>query len=154
MVATMATCQVAWPQPQPESKAGLRWWWPGSAVDDANIKWNIEEYAKAGAGSVEITPIYGVQGNEKNAIPFLSSEWMRQLSNVERIGSENGVLVDMNTGTGWPFGGPTTPIEEAACKAVFIIDTIVIDKVTDQPILVDITVKDEKERRFAQFACA
>ena len=43
----MATCQVAWPQPQPESKAGLRWWWPGSAVDDANIKWNIEEYAKA-----------------------------------------------------------------------------------------------------------
>ena len=154
MVATMATCQVAWPQPQPESKAGLRWWWPGSAVDDANIKWNIEEYAKAGAGSVEITPIYGVQGNEKNAIPFLSSEWMRQLSNVERIGSENGVLVDMNTGTGWPFGGPTTPIEEAACKAVFIIDTIVIDKVTDQPIMVDITVKDEKERRFAQFACA
>lgn len=154
MLALSASSQVEWPQPQPESKAGLRWWWPGSAVDEANIKWNIEEYAKVGAGSVEITPIYGVQGNEKNAIPFLSSQWMNQLSNVERIGSANGVLVDMNTGTGWPFGGPTTPIEEAACKAVFIIDTIMIDKVTEQPIQVDLSVKDEKERRFAKFACA
>lgn len=146
--------QVEWPIPQPESKAGLRWWWPGSAVDEMNIKWNMEEYAKVGAGSVEITPIYGVQGNEQHAISFLSDEWMNQLANVERMGKDNGILVDMNTGTGWPFGGPTTPIEEAACKAVFVIDTVVVDRVTDQPLLVDIGIKDEKERRFAQFSCA
>ena len=154
MLTLSATCQVEWPKPLPESKAGLRWWWPGSAVDYTNIKWNMEEYAKVGVGSVEITPIYGVQGNEQHAISFLSKEWMSQLANVERIGESKGILVDMNTGTGWPFGGPTTPIEEAACKAVFVIDTAVVDKVTDTPLTIDITVKDKKEQSFAKFACA
>ena len=154
MVSLSAIGQVEWPTPMPESKPGLRWWWPGSAVDEVNLKWNLEEYAKVGVGSVEITPIYGVQGNEQHAISFLSPEWMNQLANVERIGETNGILVDMNTGTGWPFGGPSTPIEEAACKAVFVIDTVLVDKVTDQPMLVDISIKDDKERRFAKFSCA
>ena len=144
--------QLSWPTPQPEAKAGLRWWWPGSAVDQKNIRWNLEQYAKVGAGSVEITPIYGVQGNESHAIPFLSTEWMTQLSTVEETGRQYGILTDMSTGTGWPFGGPTTPIEEAACKVVFVIDTVVIDKVTEQPYTVDIRVKDEKERPYAKLS--
>ena len=27
--------------------------------------------------------------------------------------------VDMNTGTGWPFGGPEVTVEDAATKAIF-----------------------------------
>ena len=150
LTAMCGHAQLSWPTPQPEAKAGLRWWWPGSAVDQKNIRWNMEQYAKAGAGSVEITPIYGVQGNEANAIPFLSPEWMAQLSTVEETGRRCGILTDMSTGTGWPFGGPTTPIEEAACKVVFVIDTVTIDKVSEQPYSVDIRIKDEKERSFAK----
>ena len=84
MVSLSAIGQVEWPTPMPESKPGLRWWWPGSAVDDVNLKWNLEEYAKVGVGSVEITPIYGVQGNEQHAISFLSPEWMNQLARTHR----------------------------------------------------------------------
>lgn len=114
-----------WPEQTPTTKAGSRWWWLGSAVDKENLRWNIEEYAKAGIGSLEITPIYGVKGNEKNELSFLTAPWMEALKFTEEEGKRNGVLIDMNAGTGWPFGGPNVPIEEAACKAVFV-DTILI----------------------------
>ena len=109
----------SWPTPLPEAKAGTRWWWLGSAVDRQGLEWNLSEYAKAGIGAVEITPLYGVQGNEKNELSFLSPAWMQALKDVEDIARQKGIEVDMNCGTGWPFGGPTVPLEEAACKAVF-----------------------------------
>ncbi|MBR1498885.1 MAG: glycosyl hydrolase family 2 [Bacteroidaceae bacterium] len=113
-----------WPTPRPEAKAGTRWWWLGSAVDKDNLRWNLEEYARAGIGTVEITPLYGVQGNEANNIPFLSPRWMQVLRDVEDMARPLGIEVDMNCGTGWPFGGPQVPKEQAACKAVFK-DTVV-----------------------------
>ena len=134
-----------WPTPQTEAKAGVRWWWLGSAVDDANLRWSLEEYAKAGIGYVEITPIYGVQGNENNELVFLSPSWMTALRTVESVGKEQGILVDMTTGTGWPFGGPMTPIDEAACKAVFIIDTVA----TGAPVQKTLTPKEKDYARFA-----
>lgn len=75
-------------------------------------------------GSVEITPIYGVKGNDRNEIKYLSPEWMKMLSLVETEAGANGILVDMNQGTGWPFGGPEVTLDEAACKAIFLIDTV------------------------------
>ena len=67
-------------------------------------------------GSVEITPIYGVKGNDRNEIKYLSPEWMKMLSLVETEAGANGILVDMNQGTGWPFGGPEVTLDNAACN--------------------------------------
>lgn len=114
----------SWPQTTPEMRPGTRWWWLGSAVDSINLKRSIEEYARAGMGSVEITPIYGVKGNDRNEIKYLSPEWMKMLSLVETEAGANGILVDMNQGTGWPFGGPEVTLDDAACKAIFLIDTV------------------------------
>ena len=110
----------SWPTPTTESKPGLRWWWMGSAVDKENLRWNLEEYAKHGAGAVEITPIYGVQGNQANNIEYLSDRWMEMLRYTQEQGTRNGIEVDMATGTGWPFGGPWVPLDESACRAVFV----------------------------------
>lgn len=108
-----------WPEVLPEARPATRWWWLGSAVDSANLKWNLEQYARAGLGGVEITPIYGVQANEQNEIPYLSSRWMQMLRLVETEGKRLGIETDMSTGTGWPFGGPDVPLSQAACKAIF-----------------------------------
>jgi len=112
-----------WPEQTPTTKAGSRWWWLGSAVDKDNLRANLREYAKTGIGSLEITPIYGVKGNESRELQFLSQPWMEALKFTEEEGKRNGILIDMNAGTGWPFGGPNVPLEEAACKAV-IVDTV------------------------------
>ena len=134
------------PTPTQEAKPGVRWWWMGSAVDQENLKWNLGEYAKAGIGAVEITPLYGVQGNDKNAIPYLSPKWMDMLKFVEKENKQVGIETDMATGTGWPFGGPWVPISEAACKAVFV-DTIV--DVKQKLMEIEFNVP-QKERAFAK----
>ena len=93
-----------WPEVRPEARPGSRWWWLGSAVDEKNLSYNLAEYGSAGLGSLEITPIYGVQGNDKNDIDFLSPKWMEMLRYTQAEGKKNGIDIDMNTGTGWPFG--------------------------------------------------
>ena len=139
-----------WPTPLPEAKAGTRWWWLGSAVDKPNLEWNLSEYARVGIGAAEITPLYGVQGNEKNELQFLSPQWMQALKDVQDISREKGIEVDMNCGTGWPFGGPLVPIEEAACKAVFV-DTLIHAKSVDVNTI-SLPVP-EKERPYAKLQC-
>jgi hypothetical protein len=108
-----------WPAAKPEARPCTRWWWLGSAVDRANLTYNLEKYAEAGIGGVEITPIYGVQGNDANELKHLSSQWMQMLQHTLDEGKRLNIEIDMNTGTGWPFGGPDVSVEEAATKAIF-----------------------------------
>lgn len=156
LLSCIACCSISaalaqqWPTPLPEAKAGTRWWWLGSAVDKPNLEWNLSEYARVGIGAVEITPLYGVQGNEKNELQFLSPQWMQALKDVQDISREKGIEVDMNCGTGWPFGGPLVPIEEAACKAIFV-DTLIHAKSVDVNTI-SLPVP-EKERPYAKLQC-
>ncbi|MCH4100540.1 MAG: glycosyl hydrolase family 2 [Prevotella sp.] len=136
----------SWPTVLPEARPGVRWWWLGSAVDKKDLKWSLDQYHKAGIGAVEITPIYGVQGNDKNDIPYLSPKWMEMLRFVEDTGKADSIEIDMNNGTGWPFGGPWVPINEAACKAVFC-DTVVNANANLMTINYQIP---EKERKYAK----
>ena len=122
---TKAKALPTWPEAKPESKAGARWWWLGSAVDKPNLRWTMQEYASHGIGALEITPIYGVQGNDANNIPYLSDRWMEMLREVQDNGQHLGIEINMATGTGWPFGGPWVTLEESACKAVFVDTTFI-----------------------------
>lgn len=119
LIACTGSDETSWPEATSESKPGTRWWWLGSAVDKENLTYNLDEFANAGIGSVEITPIYGVKGAEDRNIDYLSSKWMEMLAHTESEAKRLGVNVDMNTGTGWPFGGPEVTVENAATKAIF-----------------------------------
>ena len=101
-----------------ENRPFVRWWWLGSAVDREGLTYNLSEFASKGLGGVEITPIYGVKGNESNDIPFLSPKWMDMLSHTISESKRLGLQVDMNNGTGWPFGGPEVSTEFSARKRV------------------------------------
>lgn len=137
-----------WPSVRTEMRPATRWWWMGSAVDKENLKWTLDEYARAGMGGVEITPIYGVKGNDKNDIPFLSPKWMQMLSYVQEEGKRVGIETDMNTGTGWPFGGPEVSVEDAATKAIFQTYDIEGGKTIRQ----DISVEDSKQKGLARLS--
>ena len=127
----------SWPTPTQEAKAGARWWWLGSAVDKANLQWNISEYAKHGIGALEITPIYGVQGNQVNNIEYLSDKWFEMLRFTQVQCDRNGIELDMATGTGWPFGGPWVPMEESASRAIFI------EKASDGNDVIDLSLAEK-----------
>lgn len=144
LFAPLLVCAQQWPPATPEAKAGTRWWWLGSAVDEANLQWNMQEYARHGLGTLEITPIYGVKGNDANNVSFLSPKWMQLLQFIQSEAKRDGLQVNMNCGTGWPFGGPEVPLEEAACKVIFI-DTLVN---SDQLVNLNLAV-NEKERPYS-----
>ena len=129
-------------------KAGTRWWWLGSAVDSVNLQWNLDQLHSHGIGTVEITPIYGVQGNDRNDLPFLSPQWMHAIRETEEMAARDSMQVDMNNGTGWPFGGPWITIDEAACKAVFV-DTLVDKHADINKINFNIPVKERKTSRLS-----
>jgi len=116
---TTAPVTTSWPEITTESKPHTRWWWLGSDVDSAGLTYNLEAMSRAGIGGVEITPIYGVKGRENHYRNFLSPSWMRMLAFTHAEARRLGMNVDMNTGTGWPFGGPEVSLEDAASKAVF-----------------------------------
>ncbi len=143
----MVTAAVAqsWPASTPEAKPGTRWWWLGSAVDKGNLQWNLQQYAHHGIGAVEITPLYGVQGNQANNIPYLSDKWMEMLRYTQEQCRQNGIELDMATGTGWPFGGPWVPVEESANKVLFVDKTFTGKKVE----LLDLQAP-EKDRKYAR----
>ena len=112
---------TVWPEVKKEMHPWVRWWWMGSAVDKENIERELTLFAKAGIGGVEITPIYGAKGYESKYINFLSPQWMNMLKVTVQKANRLGMGVDMNVGTGWPFGGPQISPENAAGKLVIQI---------------------------------
>lgn len=135
-----------WPEITNECKPWTRWWWMGSDVDSANLTYNLEALSKAGIGGVEITPIYGVKGREAYYLDYLSPEWMSMLDFTISEATRLGMGVDMNNGTGWPFGGPEVSLEDAATKAIFREYKLKGGQQLNEPV----TVKDDKEKEFAQ----
>ena len=104
-----------WPEITQEAKPWTRWWWQGSGVTKEGITAELEAYKEAGIGGLELTPIYGVIGEENGFIEYLSPEWMDMLEFTLQEAKRLGLGVDMATGTGWPFGGPWVDADDA-CK--------------------------------------
>jgi hypothetical protein len=110
--------QIKWPAITQTTKPWTRWWWEGSAVDKKNLTWNLEQYKNAGLGGMEITPIYGVHGYEKQFINFLSPQWMQMFDYTLAEARRLGLGIDLANATGWPFGGPWVSNEHAS-KTVY-----------------------------------
>jgi hypothetical protein len=117
-VCAQAQDANVWPSLTQTAKPWTRWWWPGSAVNESDLTRQLESFASAGLGGVEITPIYGVRGAEEHDIAFLSSEWMRVLEHASGEAKRLDLGFDMATGTGWPFGGPRVVAADAIQKMV------------------------------------
>lgn len=118
LILGLPLCLLSAPVAPDTTRPWTRWWWPGSAVDEAGLTRQLEAFAAAGLGGVEITPIYGVRGAEARNVAFLSPRWMELLAHTGREARRLGLGVDMATGTGWPFGGPWVAAEDGAQKLI------------------------------------
>ncbi|RYE05252.1 MAG: glycoside hydrolase, partial [Rickettsiaceae bacterium] len=139
-----------WPAATAQTRPWARWWWMGSAVDEPNLRRQLTRFKEVGLGGVEITPIYGAVGYEAQYVDFLSPRWLQLLSTTTHTADSLGLGVDMNLGTGWPYGGPQITPEYAAGK-------LVIQKYSvqaGQPLGEKITVKDSKQRQYGALLVA
>jgi hypothetical protein len=117
--APRATSAPKWPAVTATTRPWARWWWQGSEVDSAGLTAALRSYRAVGLGGVELTPIYGVRGEEKQFIPYLSPRWVGMLEHTLTQAKRLGLGVDMATGTGWPFGGPNVGDADAAKYVAF-----------------------------------
>ncbi|MGG9963072.1 glycosyl hydrolase [Ferruginibacter sp. SUN106] len=115
IVFSSAMAQVKWPAITNQTKPWTRWWWLGSQVKKNDLTTVMQQYQQVGLGGLEITPIYGVQKEEEQYIPFLSKEWMEVFSHTLKEGKRLNLGIDLANATGWPFGGPWIG-DEDACK--------------------------------------
>jgi len=133
-----------WPAIKKEMHPWTRWWWMGSAVDKENLERELTQFAESGIGGVEITPIYGAKGYESEYISFLSPQWINMLNVTVQKANTLGIGVDMNAGTGWPFGGPQITPVMAAGK--LIIQTCEVKAGQNQEIKIEI--QDSLQQKF------
>ena len=137
------TNSTIWPEIRKEMHPWVRWWWMGSAVDKKNLDKELTLFSEAGIGGVEITPIYGAKGSEAKYINYLSPQWMNMLKAVVQRGNKLGLGVDMNNGTGWPFGGPQINPENAAGKLVIQIYELKAGQILNGKIVVQDTAQQK-----------
>lgn len=136
------SAQNPWPKTTETAKPWTRWWWMGNAVDEKGLDKQLTTLHKAGFGGVEIVPIYGAKGFEKQYLTYLSPEWMKMLQFTTNKAKSLNMGVDMSVGTGWPIGGPQVDEQDAATKMIVQTYTIASgEKFSDKIIL-----KDEKQK--------
>ncbi len=104
--------ETNWPEATQTSKPWTRWWWMNNGVDKENLSRELTEFAQMGIGGVEITPIYGVKGEEDRTIEFLSPQFNTIINYTAEEASRLGLGVDLPAGSGWRNGGPFVPREK------------------------------------------
>ena len=114
LACTAGKAQLNWPVISQQARPWARWWWQGSAIDKKDLPAVMQTYRDAGLGGLEIVPIYGVKGYEKQFVPYLSEAWMQLLEYTLQQAKQLGLGIDMANGTGWPFGGPWITEKDAA----------------------------------------
>lgn len=104
--------------PPDDARIMMRWWWFGPTVTKAQIERELHLMKEGGIGGVEIQPVYPVVLDDPAAgirtLPFLSDEFIEALRFANDKARALGLRVDLTVGSGWPFGGPTVPVTEAA----------------------------------------
>ena len=144
LVAYAQPSASPWPVITAQTRPWARWWWMGSAVDAPNLRRELAQFKQAGMGGVEITPIYGAVGYEPQYLDFLTPRWLQMLGTTTHTADSLGLGVDMNLGTGWPYGGPQITPEYAAGKLVIQKYALNAGQRLDEKI----SVKDLKQQRY------
>ena len=134
-----------WPVVRDEAKPATRWWWLGSAVEPKELTILLKEYADKGLGGVEITPIYGVQGQSDKNLLYMSEEWIEVFRHTKSEAEKNGIKTEMNGGTGWPFGGPSVTANNSAARLI-LSDTLIKEGTVFDA---QIQIKDKRQQSTA-----
>ena len=116
--ADVASLERSFAKPPDDAKFMVRWWWFGPAVTPAQLEREMKFMKAGGIGGFEVQPTYplaldGEVPGLKN-LKFMSPEFLDALKFTAAKAKELGLRFDLTLGSGWPYGGPMFPINEAA----------------------------------------
>lgn len=109
-------------QPPNGAKPMVRWWWLGPAVTKPEILREIQQMKAGGFGGFVIHYDYPLALDDPQTgfenLPFLSPQMLSDVSYANQQAHALGLRAGTALTSGWPYGGPQTPVTEAAAKIV------------------------------------
>jgi hypothetical protein len=124
-VATIAQVQRSFVDPPNDARPMMRWWWFGPAVVKPELEREILAMKSGGIGGFEIQPVYPLALDDQAAgfrnYPYLSQEFLDNVRFAADTARANGIRVDMTLASGWPYGGPQVPADQAASRLRMVV---------------------------------
>ncbi|MBI3209192.1 MAG: glycoside hydrolase [Candidatus Solibacter usitatus] len=110
--------EKAFRTPPDDTRIMMRWWWFGPAVEPVELEREMKLMKEGGIGGFEVQPVYPLVLDDEipgvRSKKYLSPEFLDALKFTSAKSRELGLRMDLTLGSGWPYGGPNTPITEAA----------------------------------------
>ena len=96
-----------WMNPKRTYRPHTRWWWPGNAVTQDGIRWELDQMCRQGVGGVELMTPWRMytEGN----IDYLSREHLDMVAFTIREAKQRDMEVAFSFCPGWKFGGYWVP---------------------------------------------
>lgn len=104
--------------PPDEARVMMRWWWFGPSVSKPELLREMQQMKAGGIGGFEIQPVYPLALDDPQTgfrnFPYLSNEFLDDVRFANEEAAKLGLRVSVTLSSGWPYGGPNTPVTEAA----------------------------------------
>ena len=104
--------------PPEDARVMMRWWWFGPSVTRPELLREMQQMKAGGIGGFEIQPVYPLALDDPQTgfrnFPYLSDEFLQDVRYANDEATKLGLRVSLTLSSGWPYGGPNTPVTEAA----------------------------------------
>jgi hypothetical protein len=122
---TIAQVQRSFVNPPDDARPMMRWWWFGPAVVKPELEREILAMKSGGIGGFEIQPVYPLALDDQTSgfrnYSYLSPEFLDNVRFAAETARANGMRVDMTLASGWPYGGPQVPADQAASRLRMVV---------------------------------
>src|SRR6185369_5521733 len=114
----IAELQKLFQSPPDDSRVMMRWWWFGPAVTKPQLEREMRKMKEGGIGGFEVQPVYPLELDDAKTgiktLPYLSEDFLDAVRFTAGKARELGLRFDLTLGSGWPYGGPSVTIAQAA----------------------------------------
>jgi len=115
---TVNELQRGFEHPPDDARIMMRWWWFGPSVTKAELEREMRLMKEGGIGGFEVQAVYPLWPDDPargiRNLPYLSDEFIEALRFTSAKAKELGLRMDLTLGSGWPYGGPSVSIADAA----------------------------------------
>ncbi|MBP6903001.1 MAG: hypothetical protein KBC73_23110 [Burkholderiaceae bacterium] len=134
--ADAAALRAGFATPPRAAAPMLRWWWPGAAVQPAELERELALIAEAGFSGVEIQPTaIGLPPDADGSVHRVgTAAWLEQLAGVLAAARRLGLVVDLTLGSSWPLASPAIADQHGLRELVMGVQTLQGGQLFDGPV--------------------